>query len=160
MPIEVVKQLEADQKRRRGNEDRTFIYVHRHRKLISRKKDNCVGERRNGIWTLAETRRYIEFLRGHVDEFRDKQSRRNQKIFVFMAKIIKTRSPIQCRSHHQKMINRHGTIWNVIDHYELKAIPAYLYKNRMLRMSKSELDCRKKFYTIKIVKNEIKISIK
>lgn len=77
-----------------------------------------------------------------------------------MAKIIKTRSAIQCRSHHQKMINRHGTIWNVIDHYELKAIPAYLYKNRMLIISKSEVNCRKKFYTIKIVKNEIKISIK
>jgi hypothetical protein len=31
-----------------------------------------------------------------------------------MSKAVKTRTPIQCRSHHQKMVEKHGTIEGIL----------------------------------------------
>jgi hypothetical protein len=42
--------------------------------------------------------------------------RRMIKINVLMSKCVKTRSPDQCRSHHQKMIKYHQDIPTIICH--------------------------------------------
>ena len=42
-----------------------------------------------------------------------------------MAKKIETRSPVQCRSHHQKMTQVYGSRLDIIKHYETKVIPFY-----------------------------------
>lgn len=38
-----------------------------------------------------------------------------------MSKKVKTRSPQQCHSHHQKMIKKYGTIDNIINDVQNKA---------------------------------------
>ena len=40
-----------------------------------------------------------------------------------MAKYIKTRSSGQCRSHHQKMLKKHGSIDNIILSHNLQQEP-------------------------------------
>lgn len=42
-----------------------------------------------------------------------------------MASKIPSRSAIQCRSHHQKMIQLYGNLQEIVDHYEEKVIPYY-----------------------------------
>jgi len=43
--------------------------------------------------------------------------RRSQKLFLQMSKFIGTRSPDQCRSHHQKTMKYHHTIDGVINFF-------------------------------------------
>jgi len=40
------------------------------------------------------------------------------KINVLMSQEVKTRSPDQCRSHHQKMMHYHHSIPNIIKHID------------------------------------------
>lgn len=42
--------------------------------------------------------------------------KKNLKINVMMSKKVKTRNSYQCRSHHQKMIKKYGTIQNLISY--------------------------------------------
>ncbi|CAK70396.1 unnamed protein product (macronuclear) [Paramecium tetraurelia] len=57
----------------------------------------------SGHWTPEEHQTYVEFLEKHHDTtMQNQQNRKNNKIFKLMSEIIGTRSPSQCRSHHQK----------------------------------------------------------
>ena len=46
------------------------------------------------------------------------QLRREARIYVHMSSAVSTRSPDQCRSHHQKMIKYHGSIPGIIQHIQ------------------------------------------
>ncbi|CAD8096077.1 unnamed protein product [Paramecium sonneborni] len=57
----------------------------------------------SGHWTPDEHQTYVEFLeKHHTSTMQNQQNRKNNKIFKLMSEIIGTRSPSQCRSHHQK----------------------------------------------------------
>ncbi|CAD8066600.1 unnamed protein product [Paramecium primaurelia] len=57
----------------------------------------------SGHWTPEEHQIYEEFLeKHHATTMQNQQNRKNNKIFKLMSEIIGTRSPSQCRSHHQK----------------------------------------------------------
>lgn len=57
------------------------------------------------------------FLEAHNWLFeRSNSDRRLLKINVLMSLWVKTRSPDQCRSHHQKMMKYHSDIPNIIAH--------------------------------------------
>jgi hypothetical protein len=59
----------------------------------------------------------MTFLRenGHLFES-DWHQRKSLKINVLMSRLIQTRSPAQCRSHHQKMMKYHHSIPSIVDH--------------------------------------------
>ena len=44
------------------------------------------------------------------------------KIFKQMSQFIRTRTPDQCRSHHQKVQKLHHTIEDIIKFYDRKVI--------------------------------------
>lgn len=48
-----------------------------------------------------------------------KLERKHKKINILMSEHIKSRSPSQCRSHHQKMGKHHGDIEGIISHIEM-----------------------------------------
>jgi hypothetical protein len=52
---------------------------------------------------------------GHLFEM-GKKERKEIKINVLMSKLIVTRNPDQCRSHHQKMMKYHNSIPEIISH--------------------------------------------
>ncbi|CAD8058448.1 unnamed protein product [Paramecium sonneborni] len=61
------------------------------------KKNDSLSPRKNiGHWTKDEHEKYLQFLEDHA------HLKKNNKIFKPMSEIIGTRSPSQCRSHHQK----------------------------------------------------------
>jgi hypothetical protein len=45
------------------------------------------------------------------------------KINVMMSKAVKTRSPDQCRSHHQKMMKYHHTISGIVQYIRKFKVP-------------------------------------
>ena len=55
-----------------------------------------------GPWTPEEDETYIAFLSVHKDIFCSQYKRRSSRIFVQLAKLLKTRSSEQCRVHHEK----------------------------------------------------------
>jgi hypothetical protein len=67
-----------------------------------------------GKWSKKEQTGYIHFLETHHDTMQRSKLRKTKKIFIKMAKTVKTRVPEQCRSHHQKMMELHGTLEEVI----------------------------------------------
>ncbi|CAD8063500.1 unnamed protein product [Paramecium sonneborni] len=61
------------------------------------KKLESISPKKNvGHWTKEEHEKYLYFLEEHSD------IKKNNKIFKSMSEVIGTRSPSQCRSHHQK----------------------------------------------------------
>ena len=60
---------------------------------------------------------YLHFLQEFGDLFdSDWHQRKSLKINVLMSQHIHTRSPLQCRSHHQKMMKFHKDIPQIIEH--------------------------------------------
>jgi hypothetical protein len=45
------------------------------------------------------------------------KERKSKKIHIKMSKLVKTRNPIQCRSHHQKMLAKFGSLENIIEEF-------------------------------------------
>ncbi|CAD8121560.1 unnamed protein product [Paramecium sonneborni] len=67
------------------------------------KDQNQNVKKNQGHWTAYEHYIYIEFLKqNHNTTMQNQQNRKNNKIFKLMSMTIGTRSPSQCRSHHQK----------------------------------------------------------
>ncbi|CAK70674.1 unnamed protein product (macronuclear) [Paramecium tetraurelia] len=57
----------------------------------------------SGHWTPEEHQTYVEFLQNHqTQSISSQENKKNNKIFKLMSQTIGTRSPSQCRSHHQK----------------------------------------------------------
>lgn len=57
------------------------------------------------------------------------KSRKANRVFLKMAKIIGTRSADQCRSHHQKTKKYHSSVQDIISSYRRRypnALPPYL----------------------------------
>ncbi|CAK69159.1 unnamed protein product (macronuclear) [Paramecium tetraurelia] len=55
-----------------------------------------------GHWSAQEHQVYLTFLQQHKDVMESSELKKTNKIFKLMSDIIKSRSPSQCRSHHQK----------------------------------------------------------
>ena len=53
-------------------------------------------------WTKEETILYQNFVDKYKEIMKDSSSKRNSKIFLQMSKFIGSKTPSQCRSHHQK----------------------------------------------------------
>lgn len=56
-----------------------------------------------GRWDHSEQTKYYIFLKMNEKFFENKGMRKNDKVFKIMSKFITTRTPDQCRSHHQKI---------------------------------------------------------
>jgi hypothetical protein len=54
-------------------------------------------------------------------------TRRSQKLFIQMSKWVKTRTPDQCRSHHQKTMKYHHTIDETINFFT--NLPTSIFEN-------------------------------
>ena len=74
-------------------------------------KKRTVMEGKNvGHWSLTEKLQYLEFLKTHRTHLTKKELRRTDKIFKEMSKFVETRAADQCRSHHQKMEKKYGSM--------------------------------------------------
>ena len=64
---------------------------------------------------MSENIKYIEFIKKNIDRLEPEiENKGKNKINKCMSKYIKTRSPQQCRSHHQKMLKYHSNIKGII----------------------------------------------
>lgn len=70
-----------------------------------------------GKWSVKEQKLYVRFLEENVLEIKTKLSRKANKIFKKMSEVVQTRTADQCRSHHQKIINYHGQVEEIIRFY-------------------------------------------
>jgi hypothetical protein len=46
--------------------------------------------------------------------------RKRLKVFSSLAGLITTRSPVQIKTHHHKMLNRHKTVGSIIEYFQDK----------------------------------------
>lgn len=78
---------------------------------------------------------------GHLFEM-GRAQRKQIKINVLMSKLITSRNPDQCRSHHQKMMKYHHSIPEIIAHItELeKANPINDFSDELFLPNKMETD--------------------
>jgi hypothetical protein len=73
------------------------------------------GNYNYSLWGIEENAAYMRFLDENYGLFeRSNSDRRLMKINVLMSLWVKTRSPDQCRSHHQKMMKYHQDIPSII----------------------------------------------
>lgn len=68
----------------------------------------------SGRWTINENTTYVRFLLSNEVIVSQKRQRRKSKIFKKMSDLVVTRTPEQCRSHHQKMSERYRTTQGII----------------------------------------------
>ena len=71
----------------------------------------------SSLWKPEENTGYMCFLVENYQLFLlSNNERRLRKINVLMSETIKTRSPDQCRSHHQKMMKFHHDIPSIVEY--------------------------------------------
>ncbi|CAD8154722.1 unnamed protein product [Paramecium octaurelia] len=66
------------------------------------RKKNSKKMYNNGHWTKKEHRLYLQFIETNKEIMMKSDMKKQEKIFKQMSIVIKSRSPSQCRSHHQK----------------------------------------------------------
>jgi hypothetical protein len=74
------------------------------------------GKEESYRWTERQQRRYIKFLIRYREKF--ELSFREKKIsglFLMLGKAVQDRDSLQCRSHHQKMVQKFGSIEGIIN---------------------------------------------
>ena len=72
-------------------------------------------------WTKFENEIYISFLEKEGYKLSESvDEKRKTRPHYHMSKKVGSKDPRQCRSHHQKMINRHHTIDKIIDFFTSK----------------------------------------
>ena len=81
--------------------------------FIVQKKKKILGKQ-EGNWTEAENMKYAEYLKMNFGLMHDKLGRRTKKIFERMSRLIKTRCPTQCRSHHQKCMKKYQSMERIV----------------------------------------------
>ncbi|KAM3137059.1 hypothetical protein pb186bvf_010787 [Paramecium bursaria] len=59
-------------------------------------------EKKSGHWTTLEHQQYLDFLHQTKELIESSNNNKGQRLFKKMSQIIGTRTPSQCRSHHQK----------------------------------------------------------
>ena len=74
-------------------------------------------------WSPQEDTVYIQFMLENMRSFESENLRRTGKVFMQLSKIMEaTRTPNQCKSHHQKMqkATSSGTIFEIIKYLQKK----------------------------------------
>lgn len=67
-------------------------------------------------WSLEEQTTYRNFLVQHMPMITSTEYRKKQRIFKKISSILGTRTPIQVKSHHQKLEDKYKSIPKIIDH--------------------------------------------
>ena len=81
-------------------------------------------------WSLTEEKRYINFLAERKEAFLlSPNDKRIKGIHSKMSKFIPSRNSKQCRSHHQKMLLKYGSV----DHI-LEGMKPFIYKKNILKL--------------------------
>jgi plasmid maintenance system antidote protein VapI len=76
---------------------------------------------RVGGWSSKENAVYLEFMRNNISDFTTEKARRTTKVFFRLSKILKKRTPDQCRSHHQKLQMKHkDDIYEIMNEVQIK----------------------------------------
>ena len=83
--------------------------------LLSSKPKKVSSKTLSGLWTEMEKIKYITFIASNTEMVSDRLTRRKKKVFEKMSRAIKTRTPTQCRSHHQKCMKRFHTLDRIIE---------------------------------------------
>ncbi|CAK87565.1 unnamed protein product (macronuclear) [Paramecium tetraurelia] len=98
-PVEIMKNLENHKSplplKKRPNI--SFSNNKRKGKKSTKRKLYNIGH-----WTTKEHNLYLSFIQTNKDIMLNSDLKKQNKIFKQMSNFIKTRSPSQCRSHHQK----------------------------------------------------------
>lgn len=68
-----------------------------------------------GRWEKKEHHMYYIFLTVNEKLFEKKDLRRSDKVFKLMASYIGTRTSDQCRSHHQKIESKSGSVAQILE---------------------------------------------
>ena len=115
----------------------------------------------SGTWRLKQTTNYIKFLEDNSQELRAIRIGEKTKIYDMMASSIKSRTALQCRSHHQKMMKTHGSIDYIIQYYSQVVIPYFKMQEAKLKNEKYKKQPKRQysFYKISIIENRIRIQI-
>lgn len=85
--------------------------------------------------------------------------RRKERIFSLMAKAIKSRNAVQCRSHHQKMVQTYGEHEDIIFHYENRVIPHYEAKIKEMKAPQKVVEEPIPFCVVTQTKNHFRIEL-
>lgn len=78
-----------------------------------------VGERdylKNAEWTLAERSKYFAFIELNSKKMEGRPHRKLWPLYEEMGKFVKSRNFRQCKSFHQKMVDAHETIPEIMSY--------------------------------------------
>ena len=77
------------------------------------------SDRKYNKWSEEENLSYCFFLQANLNEFNPDRCRRTKNFFNRMSEFLEEeRDNEQCRSHHQKMLKKYGTVEKIIRHFQ------------------------------------------
>ena len=73
---------------------------------------------RKNCWTSRQTKQYVKFFKENSQFSHRADLRKSKRVFNQLHKFIPTRTPVQIKSHHQKLLLKYKTIDNAIKKLE------------------------------------------
>ena len=71
-------------------------------------------------WSESENLAYLQFLKENMKNFHHEKMRRENKIFLEMSYFMGcSKSSEQCRTHHQKALQKYGCLENILNKLQL-----------------------------------------
>jgi hypothetical protein len=106
--------------------------------------------KRDGHWNEKERLKYTVFLGFFRKLLEEQELKRNARVYEMMSDMIITRSPSQCRSHHQKMEKNKKNITDIISSTAEKYEPSVYaeMEERYTGLIKTLLDNADKYIRI------------
>ena len=83
-------------------------------KLTRGDSDKTESHETTGQWSCAENAKYAAFIEANARKMEGKPHGKLWALYHEMEKFVKSRNFRQCKSHHQKLLNQHSTIPDII----------------------------------------------
>ena len=83
-------------------------------------------------WSLTEQKKYVNFVAERRETFvLCSKDKRVKGIHQKMSKFIKSRNSTQCRSHHQKMLQKFETVDGILENMK-----KFIYKKNLVKLNR------------------------
>jgi hypothetical protein len=85
--------------------------------LSKKKESGAFRQLRAYSWSVYEQQLYLAYITANV-ELMKRQEGKRKRVFVWMARIITTRTSPQIKSHHQKLERKYRNVEGIIRHLQ------------------------------------------
>ncbi len=77
----------------------------------------CAKRNPKEKWTKSEIFIFVDELKRNIKNFMNEQTRRSKRVFIRMSKLIRNKTPLQCRNKFKELLLKLKDPQRIISHF-------------------------------------------